>query len=97
MADAPLPPGSGALPEVPPHLRGAACRYRQLLARGRDAESAFAELVAHLVILRPGLPRVLAQEQAEAVVAALGPAARAAPAPPRRLLLALAQPAPVSD
>ncbi|RAI59963.1 hypothetical protein DOO78_06895 [Roseicella frigidaeris] len=97
MADAPSPPPPGALPEVPPHLQGAACRYRRLLARGRDPDSAFAELVAHLVVLRPGLPRVLAQEQAEAVVAALGPAAGAAPRPPRRLLLALARPAALSE
>lgn len=33
-----------------------------------------AELVAYLVVLRPGLPRVLAYEQAEAVAAACAPA-----------------------
>jgi hypothetical protein len=58
-------------------------RYRCLLASGCDAATALAELVAYLVVLRPGLPRVLAQDQAEAIVTACG---RAQPAAPRTLL-----------
>jgi len=86
MPDLPSPPPAG----TPPHLRGATARYRGLLARGCGAEAALAELVAYLVVLRPGLPRVLAQEQAEAIAAACG---RTQPAPPRDLLVALAAPA----
>ena len=89
MPDAPPRPPAGP----PPHLRGAMDRYRLLLARGCDAETALAELVAYLVVLRPGLPRVLAQDQAAAVIAACPPA----PAPPRRLLVALAAPARAAE
>jgi hypothetical protein len=85
MDDMTLPPGT------PPHLRSAAQRYRCLLARGLDRPAALCDLVAYLVVLRPGLPRVLAQEQAETVAAWADPGApRAAAAPPRRLLVALA-------
>ncbi len=86
MPEAPSPPP--AVP--PPHLRGGMHRYRCLLASGCDAATALAELVAYLVVLRPGLPRVLAQDQAEAIVTACG---RAQPAAPRELLVALAAPA----
>jgi hypothetical protein len=81
-------------------------RYHCLLARGCDTETAMAELVAYLVVLRPGLPRVLAYEQAEAVAAACSAAPQApaagpdpgAPAhPPRGLLVALASPARCED
>jgi hypothetical protein len=89
MPDAPSPPPAG----TPPHLRGATLRYRCLLARGCNAETAMAELVAYLVVLRPGLPRVLAYEQAEAVATACGPVPRAPAHPPRGLLVVLAQPA----
>ena len=98
MPDAPSPPPAG----TPPHLRGAMQRYRALRSHGCDPETALAELVAYLVVLRPGLPRVLAHEQAEAVAAACGPlpaqvppapAARPAAHPPRGLLVVLAQPA----
>jgi hypothetical protein len=90
MPDAPLPAPRGSSPELAPHLRSAARRYRCLLARGCDAEAAMAELVAYLVVLRPGLPRVLAQEQA-AMIAAAVPDRPARPG--RALLLALAAPA----
>lgn len=86
MPEAPAPP------EAPPHLRSAARRYRCLLTRGCPAEAALAELVAYLVVLRPGLPRVLAQEQAEAVVALAGSVPRAPAQPPPGLLAALARP-----
>jgi hypothetical protein len=94
MPDAPSPPPAG----TPPHLRGAMQRYRELRSHGCDAETALAELVAYLVVLRPGLPRVLAHEQAEAVAAACGPVppvqvARPQAHPPRGLLVVLAQPA----
>lgn len=94
MPDAPSPPPAG----IPPHLRGAMDRCRALRARGCDAATVQAELVAYLVVLRPGLPRVLAHEQAEAVAAACGPALPPAPprppaTPPRALLAALARPA----
>jgi hypothetical protein len=52
-----------------------------------------AELVAYLVVLRPGLPRVLAMEQAEAIAATCGPVPRAPARPPHGLLVALATPA----
>jgi hypothetical protein len=74
-------------------------RYRALRSHGCDAETALAELVAYLVVLRPGLPRVLAHEQAEAVVAACGPVlpVQGPPPPtahpPRGLLVVLAHPA----
>jgi hypothetical protein len=75
-------------------------RYRELRSHGCDPETALAELVAYLVVLRPGLPRVLAHEQAEAVAATCGPVqvqpaqVPAPPAhPPRGLLVLLAQPA----
>ncbi|TDH59541.1 hypothetical protein E2C06_26805 [Dankookia rubra] len=99
MPDAPSPPPAG----IPPHLRGAVSRYRALRAGGCDAATALAELVAYLVVLRPGLPRVLAHEQAEAVAAACGPVQPAMqplcppaerPAhPPHGLLVVLARPA----
>lgn len=99
MPDAPSPPPAG----IPPHLRGAMQRYRELRSHGCDPETALAELVAYLVVLRPGLPRVLAHEQAEAVAATCGPVppmqvqpaqVPAPPAhPPRGLLVLLAQPA----
>ena len=91
MPDAPSPPPAG----TPPHLRGAMHRYRELRTHGCDAATALAELVAYLVVLRPGLPRVLAYEQAEAVAAAYGPVPGPRPPvhPPRGLLVVLAQPA----
>ncbi|MFC7473270.1 hypothetical protein ACFQS7_02830 [Dankookia sp. GCM10030260] len=102
-----MPDDSSPLPAgTPPHLRGAMLRYRCLLARGCGAEAALAELVAYLVVLRPGLPRVLAHEQAEAVAAAYGPVPQARVAgqgpgtqthPPRGLLLVLASPARRQD
>jgi hypothetical protein len=102
MPDAPSPPPAG----TPPHLRGAMHRYRELRTHGCDAATALAELVAYLVVLRPGLPRVLAYEQAEAVAAAYGPGPQAPVArpgpctpthPPRGLLLVLASPAQRQD
>ena len=93
MPDVSLSPSAATPPEAAPHWRGAARRYRCLLARGCDPQAAMAELVAYLVVLRPGLPRVLAQEQAEAIAAASGAAPRAPARPPRRLLEALAVPA----
>lgn len=90
MPDDPSPPVAG----TSPHLRGAIDRCRMLRARGCDAAALRAELVAYLVVLRPGLPRVLAHEQAEAVIAACDPASPPGPAhPPRVLLAALARPA----
>jgi hypothetical protein len=73
-------------------------RYRELCSHGCDQATALAELVAYLVVLRPGLPRVLAYEQAEAVAATCGPVppvqVQRPPAhPPRGLLVLLAQPA----
>ena len=97
MPDASSPPPAG----IPPHLRGATNRYRALRDGGCDAATALAELVAYLVVLRPGLPRVLAHEQAEAVAAACGPQAKPAPRPeahpPRGLLVLLSQPARPED
>ncbi|MDO9708026.1 hypothetical protein [Paracraurococcus lichenis] len=87
MPEAPPPP------EAPPHLRSAVHRYRSLLARGCPAEAALADLVAYLTVLRPGLPRVLAQEQADAVVALAGAGRRTPAHPPRGLLEALSRPA----
>lgn len=87
MPEARLPP------EAPPHLRGAARRYRCLLERGCPAEAALADLVAYLVVLRPGLPRVLAQEQAEAIAVMVAEGPRAPAQPPRLLLATLARPA----
>lgn len=54
---------------VCPALHGAARRYRDRLLGGLAEPEARAELVAYLVVLRPGLPRVLAVELAEAIAA----------------------------
>ncbi|WP_200306919.1 hypothetical protein, partial [Paracraurococcus ruber] len=83
MPDAAPPPRPGT-PALP--FRGAEHRYRCLMAQGCDEATAMAELVAYLVVLRPGLPRVLAQDQAAAIAAGYR-AAQRPPAPPPQPLL----------
>jgi hypothetical protein len=58
--------------EVCPHARAAAQRLRRALARGQPHGKALEDLRAYLILARPGLPAVLAQEQAAATAAAIG-------------------------
>jgi hypothetical protein len=93
MPDAPSQPAAGTLLDCCPQARSAARRYGSLLAKGYAPGDALADMVAYLVVLRPGLPRVLAHEQAEAIVAALRALPCATPHPPQALLIELATPA----
>ncbi|TCZ61080.1 hypothetical protein [Roseicella aquatilis] len=72
MPDLPLPPLIGSARPTGPEVQRAAHRLRRALARSCPPESALLDLQAYLVALRPGLPRVLAREQAEAILAAIG-------------------------
>jgi hypothetical protein len=96
MPDALSPPLAQAALEVCPHARAAALWFRRTLAQGRPYGEALESIRACLVVLRPGLPMVLAQEQAEAIAAVVGqspPPQR----PPLDLLLALAAPSQPDD
>jgi hypothetical protein len=82
--------------EACPHARAAAHRFRRALAQGRPYGEALESIRAYLIILRPGLPMVLAQEQAEAIAAAIGQASLLQ-RPPLDLLLDLATPLQPAD
>ncbi|MBV1796581.1 hypothetical protein [Siccirubricoccus sp. G192] len=96
MPDALSPPLAQAALEVCPHARAAALRFRRALAQGHSCGEALEGIRAYLVVLRPGLPLVLAQEQAEAIAAAVGQSP-APERPPLDLLLTLAAPTQPDD